>query len=57
MDNLTPNWLEELLKAVGSHLEAEESEAAIVVGQDTSEHFPKLIQDVITHVRRDLQRD
>ncbi len=27
-----------------------------VVGQDTSEHFPKLIQDVITHVRRDLQR-
>ena len=28
-----------------------------VVGQDTSEHFPKLIQDVITHVRRDLQRD
>lgn len=28
-----------------------------VMGQDTSEHFPKLIQDVITHVRRHLQRD
>ena len=31
MDNLTPDWLEELLNAVGSHLEAQESEAAIVV--------------------------
>ena len=28
-----------------------------VVGQDTSEHFPILIQDVISHVRRDLQGD
>lgn len=28
-----------------------------VIGQDTSEHFPTLIQDVISHVRRDLQRD
>ena len=31
MDNLTPTWLEELLNAVGSHLEAQESDAAIVV--------------------------
>ena len=31
MDNLTPDWLEELLNAVGSHLEAQKAEAAIVV--------------------------
>ena len=59
MDNLTPTWLEELLNAVGSHLEGQKSEAAIVVVGGATLSVLGIVDrptkdvDVIAQARRD----